>query len=118
MPLWALAIALSTGKNTILFGLLDHAERDTIFHLRVTARVQRARQPLSRRVIRVDSFTVRWQWTSCSSSFVWKVLGVNYNRTNNFYPVAEKIRHVQCTGQEVTFEPANNAHAHVDYHGR
>ena len=56
---------------------------------------------------------VRWQGTSCSSSFVSKVLGANYNRANNFHPVADKF--ATCTGQEVTFEPTNNAHVLVDY---
>ena len=38
MPLWALAIALATGKNTKLLGVLDqNVERERIFHLRVTA---------------------------------------------------------------------------------
>ena len=71
--------------------------------------VQGARQPLSSRVISLGSFTVRWQGTSCSSSFVSKVLGANYNRANNFHPVADKF--AMCTGQEVTFEPTSNAHA-------
>ena len=49
-----------------------------------------------------------------SSSFVSKVLGANYNRANNFHPVADKF--AMCTGQEVTFEPTSNAHARVDLH--
>ena len=61
----------------------------------------------------MGSFTVRWQGTSCSSSFVSKALGANYNRANNFQPVADKF--AMCTGQEVTFEPTSNAHARVDY---
>ena len=65
--------------------------------------MQGARQPLSSRAISLGSFTVRWQGTSCFSSFVSKVLGANYNRANNFYPVADKF--AMCTGQEVTFEP-------------
>ena len=62
---------------------------------------------------------VRWQGTSCYSSFVSKVLGANYNRANNFHPVADKF--AMCTGQKVTFEPISNAHARVDcnnYHDR
>ena len=35
IPLWALAIALATGKNTIIICPAG-PERDTIFHLRVT----------------------------------------------------------------------------------
>ena len=77
--------------------------------------MQGARQPLSSRAISLvpGSFTVRWQGTSCCSSFVSKVLGANYNRANNFHPVADKF--AMCTGQEVTFEPTSNAHARVDY---
>ena len=57
-------------------------EQDTIFHLRVTAR-----QPLSR----LAWVASRWQGTSCSSSFVSKVLGANWKRANNFHPVAVKF---------------------------
>ena len=35
MPLWTLAIALATGKNTRLFGVMDQKIK-TIFYLRVT----------------------------------------------------------------------------------
>ena len=52
MPLWALAIALSTGKNTRLFVVLEHD-----FSLTCHS-VQRARQKLSRRAISRGSFTV------------------------------------------------------------
>ena len=38
---------------------------------------------------------------------------MNYNRANNFHPVADKF--AMCTGQGVTFEPTSNAHARVDY---
>ena len=76
--------------------------------------MQGARQPLSSRAISLGNFTVRWQGTSCSSSFVSKVLGANYNRANNFHPVPDKF--ATCTGQEVTFEPTSNAHARVDYY--
>ena len=110
MPLWALAIALATGKNTKLFGLLDQNENG--FSLTCDS-VQGARQPLSSRAISLGSFTVRMQGTSCSSSFVSKVLGANYNRANNFHPVADKF--AMCTGPEVTFEPTSNVHASVDY---
>ena len=61
-------------------------ERDTMFHLRCHS-VQRARQPLSR----LAWVASRWQGTSCSSSFVSKVLGANCKRANNFHPVAEKF---------------------------
>ena len=110
MPLWALAIALATGKNTKLFGVLDQNENGFFTYV---SQAQGARQPLSLRAISLGSFTVRWQGTSCSSSFVSKVLGANYNRANNFHPVADIF--AMCTGQEVTFEPTSNAHARVDY---
>ena len=51
-------------------------ERDTIFQLTCHS-VQRARQPLSE----LACVASRWQGTSCSSSFVSKVLGANYKRT-------------------------------------
>ena len=111
MPLRALPIALATGKNTKLFGVLDQNENG--FFTYVSQRAGGARQPLSLRAISLGSFTVRWQGTSCSSSFVSKVLGANYNRANNFHPLADKF--AMCTGQEVTFEPTSNAHARVDY---
>ena len=101
---------IATGKNTKLFGVLARTRTD--FSLTCHS-VQGARQPLSSRAISLGSFTVRWQGTSCSSSFVSKVLGANYNRANNFHPVADKF--ALCTGQEVTFEPTSNAHARVDY---
>ena len=56
---------------------------------------------------------VRWQGTSAPAHSSRKVLGANYNRANNFHPVADKF--AMCTGQEVTFEPTSNAHARVDY---
>ena len=52
MPLWTLAIALATGKNTRLFGRLD--QNKTRFSTYVS---QRARQPLSRRATSLGSFT-------------------------------------------------------------
>ena len=109
MPLWALAIICTRDGQEHKSIWRAGPERERIFHLRV----QGARQPLSLRAISLGSFTVRWQGTSCSSSFVSKVLGANYNRANNFHPVADKF--AMCTGQEVTFEPTSNAHARVDY---
>ena len=99
MPLWALAIALATGKNTKLVGVLDQNENGFFTYVSQRAGSKAA--------------TVRWQGTSCSSSFVSEVLGANYNRANNFHPVADKF--AMCTGQEVTFEPTSNAHVRVDY---
>ena len=87
-------------------------ERERIFHLRVTACREQGSHCRHERLAWVAS-RVRWQGTSCSSSFVSKVLGANYNRANNFHPVADKF--AMCTGQEVTFEPTTNAHARVDY---
>ena len=57
MPLWALAIALATGKNTRLF-LLDQNETRFLTYVSQRAESKAA--------------------TSCSSSFVSKVLGANY----------------------------------------
>ena len=59
MPLWTLAIALATGKNTRLFGGLDQNKTArTRHHFLLTCHsVQRARQPLSRRAISLGSFT-------------------------------------------------------------
>ena len=66
-------------------------ERDTIFHLHVTACRRRGSHRQDERLAWVAS---RGQGTSCSSSFVSKVLGANYKRANNFLPVAHKIHHV------------------------
>ena len=85
-------------------------ERDTIFHLRVTACIEQGSHCRDERLAWVAS---RCQGTSCSSSFVSKVLGTNYKRANNFHLVAVKF--TMCTGQEVTFEPTSNAHVRVDY---
>ena len=63
-------------------------ERDTIFHLRVTACRGRSSHRQDERLAWVAS---RGQGTSCSSSFVSKVLGANYKRANNFLPVAHKF---------------------------
>ena len=51
----------------------DAIERDTIFHLRVTA---------------------------CSSSFVSKVLGANWKSAKNFYPVANKFAMTLCSDRK------------------
>ena len=55
MPLWALAIALSTGKNTDYLSCWTRTRHD--FSLTCHS-VQRARQKLSRRAISRGSFTV------------------------------------------------------------
>ena len=89
MPLWTLAIALTTGKNIRLFGVLD---QNKIFYLRVTA--WRARQPLSRRAISLGSFTG-------AVDFVLQLirlesLGSELQQSyiyNNFHPVADNARH-------------------------
>ena len=65
-------------------------ERNTIFPLTCHS-MQRARQPLSR----LAWVASRWQGTSCSSSFVSKVLGANWKRANNFHPVPDKF--AMCT---------------------
>ena len=68
----------------------DHAgpEQDTIFHLHVTACRWQGSHRQDERLAWVAS---RGQGTSCSSSFVSKVLGANYKRANNFLPVAQKF---------------------------
>ena len=63
-------------------------EKDTIFHVRVTACRGRGSHSQDERLAWVAS---RGQGTSCSSSFVSKVLGANYKRANNFLPVAHKF---------------------------
>ena len=68
-------------------------ERDTIFQLTCHS-VQRARQLLSG----LAWVASRWQGTSCSSSFVSKVLGASYKRANNFHPVADKF--AMCTDRK------------------
>ena len=69
--------------------ITQHAgpEQDTIFHLHVTACRRRGSHRQDERLAWVAS---RGQGTSCSSSFVSKVLGANYKRANNFLPVAHK----------------------------
>ena len=73
-PFWTLAIALTTGKNIRLFGVLD---QNKIFYLRVTACREQGSHCQDERLAWVAS---RGQWTSYSNSFVSKVLGANYNR--------------------------------------
>ena len=73
---------------------------DLIFHLRVTACREQGKNCCDERLAGVAS---RWQGTSCSSSFVSKVLGANYNRANynranNFHPVADKF--AMCTDRK------------------
>ena len=78
MPLWALTITLATGTE----------EHKIIWRAGLTCHsIQRAKQPLSR----LAWVASRWQGTSCSSSFVSKVLGANWKRANNFHPVADKF---------------------------
>ena len=74
MPLWTLAIALTTGKNIRLFGVLDQNKN---FYLRVTACSEQGSHCQDERLAWVAS---RGQWTSYSNSFVSKVLGANYKR--------------------------------------
>ena len=86
MPLWALAIALATGKNTRLFGLLD--QNETGFFTYVSQRAEsKAATVATSGLAWVASW---WQGTSRSSSFVSKVLGANYKRANKLHPVADK----------------------------
>ena len=63
-------------------------EQDTIFYLRVTACREQGSHCHDERLAWVAS---RGQWTSYYNSFVSKVLGANYNRANNFHPVADKF---------------------------
>ena len=70
-------------------------EQDTIFHLHVTACRRRGSHRKDQRLAWVAS---RGQGTSCSSSFVSKVLGANYKTANNFLPVAQKF--TMCTDRK------------------
>ena len=70
-------------------------EQDTIFHLHVTACRRRGSHCQDERLAWVAS---RGQRTSCSSSFVSKVLGANCKRANNFLPVAQKF--TMCTDRK------------------
>ena len=76
-------------------------ERERIFHLRVTACREQGSHCRHERLAWVAS---RYGGTG---DFVLQlirleVLGANYNRANNFHPVADKF--AMCTGQEVTFD--------------
>ena len=73
-------------------------ERDTIFHLRVTACRGRGSHGHDERLAKVAS---RRQGTSCSNSFVSKVLGANYKTANNFLPVTQKF--TMCTDRKQPF---------------
>ena len=70
-------------------------EQDTIFHLHVTACRRRGSHRQDQRLAWVAS---RGQGTSCSSSFVSKVLGANCKTANNFLPVAQKF--TMCTDRK------------------
>ena len=70
-------------------------EQDTIFHLHVTACRRRGSHRQDQRLAWIAS---RGQGTSCSSSFVSKVLGANYKTANNFLPVAHKF--TMCTDRK------------------
>ena len=88
-------------------------ERYTIFHLPVTACREQSSHCLDERLAGVAS---RWQGTSCSSSFVSKVLGANCKRANNFNLVADKFAR-----QELTFEPISmrmHVWITIHYHDR
>ena len=63
-------------------------ERDTVFHLPVTACREQGSHCRDERLAGVAS---RGQGTSCSSSFVSKVLRANCKRANNFNPVADHV---------------------------
>ena len=70
-------------------------EQDTIFHLHVTACRRRGSHRQDERLAWVAS---RGRGTSCSSSFVSKVLGANYKRANNFLSVSQKF--TTCTDRK------------------
>ena len=91
MPLWALAIALSTDKtrDTRLFGVLD--QNETRFFTYLSQRTESSDE-------RLAEVASRWQGTSCSSSFVSKVLEANWKGANNFHPVADKF--AMCTDRK------------------
>ena len=71
------------------------SERDTIFHLRGKVCREQGSHCRDKRLGWEPS---PWPWTSCSSSFASKVLGANYNRANNFHPVADKF--AMCTDRK------------------
>ena len=91
MPSWALAVALATDKNTRSFAMLNQKE----IRFSLTCRRGRGSHRQDERLAWVAS---RGQGTSCSSSFVSKVLGANYKRANNFLPVAHKF--TMCTDRK------------------
>ena len=106
MPLWALAIALSTGKNTRLFGVLG-LERDTIFHLLVTACREQGSHCRDERLAGVAS---QWQGApSYSSRKSWE------RTARELTTLILWLINSPCELTEVTFEPTSNAHARVDY---
>ena len=72
-------------------------EQDTIFHVHVTACRRRGSHGHDQRLAWVAS---RGQGTSCSSSFVSKVLGASYKTANNFLPVAQNF--TMCTDRKQT----------------
>ena len=101
MPLLTLAIALATGKNTRLFGVLDQNKtRFSTYDGQEHKIIWRADQNKTRFSTyvacreqgshchdeRLAWVASRGQWTSYSNSFVSKVLGANYNRAKNFHP--------------------------------
>ena len=88
MPLRALTIALSMGKNTRLVGVLD--QNKTRFFTYVSQRAE-SMQGSHCRDKRLAWVASRWQGTSCSCSFISKVLGVNCKRANNFHTVTDKF---------------------------
>ena len=112
MPLWALAIALATGKNTKLFGVLDQNENGFFTYVSQRAgkqgshcRHERLAWVASRyggRGLRAPAHSSRKSWerttTELTTFILWLIL-----------------KFAMCTGQEVTFEPISNVHARVDY---
>ena len=76
-------------------------ERHKSFHLRVTACKEQGSFCHDERLAWVAS---RGQGTSCSISFISKVLGANYKRAESFVPVA----HHMCTDRNLS-----NAHDRV-----
>ena len=75
-------------EHKIIWRAGPELEQNTIFYLRVTACREQGSHCQDERLAWVAS---RGQWTSYSNSFVSKVLGANYNRANNFHPVADKL---------------------------
>ena len=73
-------------------------QRDTLLHLRVTSCRQQGSHSHDKRLAWVPP---RGQRTSCSSSFVAKVLGANYKRANNLLPLTNKF--AVCTDRKQPF---------------